>query len=108
MIRDRIVVGIRNAALSEKLKLDSDLTLEKAVTQARQAEAIKKQQLLVRGGSGEKPVSTELAPVGGVHKGKDSKGSHNSGATSHKQPGSSKKCSRCGKYPAHDQQRCPA
>ena len=38
MIRDRIVVGLRDAALSEKLQLDSKLTLEKAVTTARQAE----------------------------------------------------------------------
>ena len=36
------------------------------------------------------------------------KGSQNSGATVHKQPGSSKACSRCGKYPAHDRQHCPA
>ena len=38
MIRDRIVVGLRDAALSEKLQLDSKLTLEKAVTTAWQAE----------------------------------------------------------------------
>ena len=38
MIRDRIVVG-----LSEKLQLDSDLTLEKAVKLAQQSEAVKKQ-----------------------------------------------------------------
>ena len=36
MIRDRIVVGLRDKALSEKLQLESDLTLEKAVNQARQ------------------------------------------------------------------------
>ena len=41
MIRDRIVVGIRNSRLAEKLQLDPDLTLEKAVTQVRQSEAIK-------------------------------------------------------------------
>ena len=29
LIRDRIVVGILNTALSEKLQLDADLTLEK-------------------------------------------------------------------------------
>ena len=49
MIRDRIVVGLRDARLSEKLQLDPELTLEKAVTQVRQAEAVKQQQLLVRG-----------------------------------------------------------
>ena len=32
MIRDRIVVGIQDAKLSEKMQLDPDLTLEKAVT----------------------------------------------------------------------------
>ena len=35
MIMDRIVVGIRDRALSEKLQMDPDLTLEKAKTQAR-------------------------------------------------------------------------
>ena len=40
MIRDRIVVSLRDAALSEKLQLDSKLTLEKAVTTARQAETV--------------------------------------------------------------------
>ena len=44
MIRDRIVVGLRDARLSEKLQLDPELTLEKAVTQVRQAEAVKQQQ----------------------------------------------------------------
>ena len=43
MIRDRIVVGIINAKLSEKLQLDAELTLEKAVTQARQAETVRQQ-----------------------------------------------------------------
>ena len=51
MIRDRIVVGLRDAKLSESLQLDPELTLEKAVTKARQAEAVKQQQLLVRGSS---------------------------------------------------------
>ena len=31
LIRDRIVVGIRDKALSERLQLEADLTLEKAV-----------------------------------------------------------------------------
>ena len=51
MIRDRIVVGLRDARLSEKLQLDADLTLEKIFTQVRQAEAVKQQQSLVRGAS---------------------------------------------------------
>ena len=49
MIRDRIVVGLRDAALSERLQTDSELTLDKAITMARQTEAVKEQQPVVRG-----------------------------------------------------------
>ena len=49
MIRDRIVVGILDCKLSEKLQLDPDLTLASAVTKVRQAEAVKLQQPLLRG-----------------------------------------------------------
>ena len=48
LIRDRIVVGLRCAALSEKLQRDADLTLEKAVQMAREDETIKKEQALLR------------------------------------------------------------
>ena len=48
MIRDRIVVGLRDARLSEKLQMDPELTLEKAVSAARQSEAVK-QQAVARG-----------------------------------------------------------
>ena len=60
MIRDRIVVGIRSAALSEKLQLDPELTLETAVAKVRQSEAVKQQQPLLRG----KPDT----PVGAVRR----------------------------------------
>ena len=36
LIRDRIVVGIRNSQLSEKLQLDPDLTLDEAMNAVRQ------------------------------------------------------------------------
>jgi hypothetical protein len=36
MIRDRIVVGIKDANLSDKMQLDPDLTLKKATDMARQ------------------------------------------------------------------------
>ena len=49
LIRDRLVVSIRDARLSERLQLDSDLTLEKAVTSIRQSEMIHQQQSLLRG-----------------------------------------------------------
>ena len=72
MIRDRIVVGLRDARLSEKMQLEADLTLEKAITQARQAESIKQQQLFVRGtAEGPSPRQPEK-DVGVVSKGRRS------------------------------------
>ena len=52
MIRDRIVVGIRNSALSERLQLDARLTLDGAISQVRQAEAVKRQQPFSRYATG--------------------------------------------------------
>ena len=48
MIRDTIVVGLVDEQLSEKLQLDPNLTLKRAVDQARQKEAVRKQQAVVR------------------------------------------------------------
>lgn len=48
MIRDRIVVGLTDSALSEKLQMDAELTLLKATAAVREREAIKKQQVLMK------------------------------------------------------------
>ena len=53
MIRDHIVVGIRNQAQSERLQMDAGLTLEKAKTLVRQREAVHKQQILLKHGQKE-------------------------------------------------------
>ena len=42
MIRDRLVVGLRNYKHSEKLQIYSGLTLGEATQQARQSEDVKK------------------------------------------------------------------
>ena len=51
MIRDRIVVGIKDQGLSERLQLDPALTLEKAKTMIRQREAIHEQQAILTSSS---------------------------------------------------------
>ena len=43
LLRDRIVVGIRSQAVSEKLQMDAKLTLETAKKEVRQREAIREQ-----------------------------------------------------------------
>ena len=114
MIRDRLVVGLRSAKLSEKLQLDAELTLEKAVTQVRQAEAIKLQQSVLRGEGAVKPD----IPVGFVNKGKPSqpyqrpryanRSRQQSRDSPTSQTDSTPACSWCGFTPRHDRSQCPA
>lgn len=49
LIRDRIVVGIKDRRLSERLQLDPKLTLEAATQQVKQSELVKSQQGIVHG-----------------------------------------------------------
>ena len=57
MIRDGIVVRIRNTALSERMQGEATLTLEKAKTMACQKEAIAEQNSQLRGdGSKQSPI----------------------------------------------------
>ena len=44
LIRDRLVVGIKDAALSERLRTGEILTLDKAKKLAHQKEAVREQQ----------------------------------------------------------------
>ena len=48
MIWDRMVVGIRDWALSEKLQMDPELILEKAKIQVRQREAVHEQEQILK------------------------------------------------------------
>ena len=59
MICDRIVVGLLDTALSKKLQLDPDLTLEKAMTSARQQEMVRKQQPVLQ--HHEQPIEIDMA-----------------------------------------------
>ena len=47
----RLVVGLRNTALSEKLQMDLTLTLDKAKKLIRQQEAVHEQQGILRDGN---------------------------------------------------------
>ena len=49
LIRDRLVVGILDQALSERLQMEPDLTLDKAKQMIRQCEAVKAQQEILKG-----------------------------------------------------------
>jgi NTP pyrophosphatase (non-canonical NTP hydrolase) len=107
VIRDRLVVGIHDANLSERLQLDPNLTLETAKKAIRQREAVKEQQ---------KELSTSTATcINEVHSNhrqvsRNSTGTPRSGAgrpTNFINTHTPNKCTRCGKE-AHKREFCPA
>ena len=51
MIHDRLVIGIRDHYLSERLKLDPNLTLEMVKRAIRQHKAVQAQQQALKGGT---------------------------------------------------------
>ena len=110
MIRDRLVVGLRDASLSERLQMDADLALVKAITAARQSDAVKKQQAVVRG------TERQATNVDNIHsrqqqskhKGAQQQGRHLPVQQRQKQVSAQKTCSRCGKSPFHGCPQCPA
>lgn len=110
LIRDRLVVGLRNVSLSEKLQLDKDLTLQTAIEKTRLSEEIRRQQSDLRGENSEcnnvdavhatasyrKPkFPAQLAQAPGRYKPARSQQS-------------AKACYRCGKTPVHGKAGCPA
>ena len=103
MIRDRIVIGVLDRAVSEKLQLMSNLTLKTAIDTARQSELIKLQI---------KNVNSDVATVDALHL-KSQHGyqkPHKHGKTHARQvrhPTPAKTCHRCGRG-SHSFDNCPA
>ena len=103
LIRDRIVVGVADDNLSDKLQAMADLTLAQAVQHARQAETRKQSQALIR--------DNRLDFVRPKHHSKKDanfqshKNSHPSSTHSHY--GKQSQCGYCGREP-HPRSKCPA
>ena len=106
MIRDRIVVGIRDDYMAERLQIDPELTLDKAISIARQGEMLKKQQPTVRiqqhDAVSVKNIDAKKQP--------HTKRSSNP-VTRPPRQGDVRKvqqCTRCGRSPPHLKAQCPA
>lgn len=111
MIRDRLVVGIRDKRLSESLQMDAELTLDKAVLKIRQSELVKKQQdLLKTNFKQENPCNVDSIKV----KTKTFTKTFNKPMKTMKQDQErntkfdTQRCNRCGKSPNHSKHICPA
>jgi len=100
LVRDRLVVGIRDLALSERLQLESDLTLDKAKRLIRQREAVKLQQDFLQ-----KPKMKEEIPLDAIRQ-KPTKRKLPALPLTPARPSVSN-CRRCGSG-SHPRQSCPA
>lgn len=114
LLRDRLVVGIKDLALSERMQLDAKLTLAKAITMARQSEEIKRQQTDLRELSASKPAMDAMH----FKRGKQNKFRPKDQAQGQKKnwkpdkpvqnKAENRACGKCGKSPSHPVSQCPA
>ena len=104
LIRDKIVVGVLDEGLSDKLQAKRDLTLDEAVEMSRQAEARKQNRELIRGEA--KPVSVDY--VKGQAKVKPRSQGQGQKPTQDKQRRQGEaQCPHCCR-PFHERKDCPA
>ena len=103
MIRDRLVVGIRDTVLSEQLQLDPKLTLESAKKAVHQREALKEQQQTLN--KDEQGTRAHVA-VDQVRGGKRFSKIKEPRSGREKAKSRNAECSRCGK--GHQKHKCPA
>ena len=107
LIRDHIVVGLRNCDLSEKFQLDSKLTLKKAMNLARQSETVKQQQRILVRGFQSKSAEVDSIAKGKPHRKKQEKPKEKIPPCTTRQ---SKPQSRCPRFLGsfHPKKTCPA
>ena len=104
MIRDRLVVGIRDKSVSERLQMDAALTLAKAKTAIRQREAIQDNRPLWKGDSNPNPITVDALNKGKTKSDKYSR----KVATGASNPATApKQCTRCGRG-VHRRDKCLA
>ncbi|UYV77109.1 hypothetical protein LAZ67_14003339 [Cordylochernes scorpioides] len=104
LIRDRIVVGVRDRALSERMQLDTDLTLVKATLMAKQLESVKEQQSSLY----QQDSVDQIKKMPNHIKEKKRHEPKIRQFKSNQLEGSPHGCTRCGNSNNHDWKSCPA
>ncbi|UYV84627.1 K02A2.6-like, partial [Cordylochernes scorpioides] len=101
LIRDRIVVGVRDRALSERMQLDTDL---KATQMAKQLESVKEQQSSLY----QQNFVDQIKKMPNHIKESKKQESEIRQFKSNQSGRSSRGCTRCGNANSHDWKNCPA
>ena len=102
LVRDRIVVGIKDTKLSEKLAADKELTLEKAIRMVKEAEANKRMKKLLQG------TNEPTADVDALKFRKGKFKPKQETASGGKKASASGVCNWCGYHADHSKKQCPA
>ena len=102
MLKDRIVVGIRDSSLSEHLQMDANLTLDKAKRAVRQKEAIHEQTISLQG-DGSKKNLVVVDELSSCHKQKTARSEGKNVSNP-----ASKQCTCCGREKHASADKCPA
>lgn len=106
-IRDRIVIGIADGEVSQKLQLEPDLTLEKAISIARHSELVKTQNASVRATNVEvDAVNARKFKQPKQYDKRYAKNKDNEYYKCAQQASNRKGCTRCGRQ--HEYSACPA
>ena len=106
MLLGRLIVGIRDKGLSEKLQFDTDLTLEKAKKTIRQKEAVREQSHQLSG----KPPAPLMEDVTQRAPRRHYRPQHGRGGANAQARGAPgpDKCTRCGRRKHQGAEKCPA
>lgn len=104
LVRDRLVVGIRDQRLSQQLQMDEKLTLKTASDKITQSESVQAQTKDIRGASN-KADGEEVSRVYRKHMNTRQLGKK---ANMHVKFKEYPQCNRCGAKPSHELKLCPA
>ena len=107
MIRDRLVIGIRDKQLSERLQTEPELTLTKAERFIRQRAAVTQQQQLLKSPADAQLQLASMSKQPRVTNANKKPPTQQSSRNVSSQRAKVHKCRRCGKD-SHPIQQCPA
>ena len=108
MLHDRLVVGILDKAMSKKLQLQVDLTLESAKKSIRQREAVKEQRHELHGETRKGHAVVEDVIRRSTHRPFRDKGEGASQNARGRRQNHKETCSRCGRRKHATGEKCPA
>lgn len=106
LIRDRLIVGVKDLKLSNDLQLDPNIELQTVVTKIRQTEEVMRQQSAIRSFKSNHIDEEQSESIDRMNYKSKNNTNYKYKVESDNNYNSS--CGRCGKFPRHRFTQCPA